>query len=203
MVVVAVCGTAPGFSWALGGGYLRRFARVSQLPIVAAICQRGCVMLTCMAISRSRVSPVLSTVGARRNKATNGDVLFQKSGWGSRGARHDLRSRLVAGLGSPHFRNHDPFNQPHTHQPSGPATAHLSIHALARSVANVRLLWRLRDLLASQRGLLTTGIPNNAICHRPWNYASSATGHETENLKHCATHHAGFWAMSTICQHHV
>ena len=29
---------------------------------------------------------------------------LNKSEWGSRGARHDRRSRLVAGLGSPHFR---------------------------------------------------------------------------------------------------
>ena len=85
-------------------GYLRRFARVSQLPIVAAICQRGCVMLTCMAIPRSSLLAVLSPMGGCGDKATNGDVLLKKSEWGSRGARHDRRSRLVAGLGSPHFR---------------------------------------------------------------------------------------------------
>jgi len=109
VVVVAACSTASGVAGHLEGGgcvcgYLRRFARVSQLPIVAAICQPGCVMLTCMAIPRSSLSAVLSPMGGCGNKATNGDVLLKKSEWGSRGARHDRRSRLVAGLGSPHFR---------------------------------------------------------------------------------------------------
>lgn len=70
-----------------------------------------------------------------------------------------------------------------------------------RSLAVVVVCCMLYDLLASQQSLSTTGIPNNTICHGRPNYASSATGHETEDLKHCTARYAG--SGSGSCSQYV